>query len=158
GDNGSALGLGIVGNLRPIVVLESGTADPDAAPSSPKIGRTITIQGRKKVVLRWVHAGLENADASLALAQRWLGQDWTAAFPQIPQAAQAIPSIETGNLDWDTTIAFAYQQLMQAFIKPTASLPHASFVAVRQPERGFYPQTNTNEHDRAWNGQSPILA
>jgi hypothetical protein len=89
----------------------------------------------------------------LALAQKWLQQEWDNSFGQIDDAVQAIPVIETGDADWDTTIAFAYQQLIQAFLKPTASLPHASFVAVRQPERGA-----GNDHDRAWSGQSPTLA
>jgi len=153
----SALGMGSIGNLYPMIMLEGTTVNPEATPASPKIGRNITIGGRKKIVLRWVHAARSTPAKSIALAQKWLQHDWEAAFNQISAAAEAIPNVETGNSDWDSAIAFSYQQLVQAFLKPTSSLPYASFVAIRQPARGFNPHRGGN-HDRAWNGQPPTLA
>jgi hypothetical protein len=152
-NGGAALSLGKAGNLFPVLVLEGATPAPNTSPSSHKISRKVTVEGRKKTTLRWVHAGLPDARQSLALAQKWLEQDWEAAFQKIAEAAQAILEVETGNADWDTTIAFAYQQLAQSFLKPTASLPHPSFVSTRQPGRGFQ-----NDHDRAWSGQNPTQA
>jgi hypothetical protein len=156
-DGKSALGLGKVGNLFPVIVLEDGSPEAGATPSSTKIGKSVTIPGRKKVVFRWVHAGLPDVRDSFALAQKYLQQDWEAAFKQTEAANQAIPNIETGNAEWDMTIAAAYQQVAQAFLKPTASLPHASFVAVRESTRGFGPRGG-NDHDRAWSGQNPTQA
>ena len=153
----SALALGQVGNIYPVIVLEDGSPGADESPSSAKIGKSVTIPGRKKVVFRWVHAGLGDVNHSLALAQKYLQQDWDAAFKQIETASQSIPVIETGNIDWDITIAAAYQQVVQAFLKPTASLPHASFVAVRESTRGFSPHAG-NDHNRAWSGQNPTQA
>jgi len=157
-NGGRALSLGQVGNLFPIVILEGATTSPETTPSGSKISRGIMVEGRKKLAVRWVHAGLTDPSASIALAEKWLGQNWDTAFQQIEAAAQAIPTIETGNADWDATIAFSYHQLMQAFLKPTASLPHASFVGARQPERGFSPRGGGNDHDRVWSGQAPTLA
>jgi hypothetical protein len=155
--NMPVLSMGQAGNIYPVVALEGAALSPDDSPASAKIGRNVTIPGRKKVVLRWVHAGLPDVKQSAALAQKWLDQDWEAAFKQLFTAAQAIPDIETGNADWDAAIAFSYQQMIQSFLRPTTSLPYASFVSVRQPSNGFNPHPGS-DHDRGWSGQTPTQA
>jgi hypothetical protein len=152
-DQHHALHLGKVGNLNPVVLLHGGSADA----ARPKVGREWIIGGRKKIVARWVHAGLPDLRDSLALAQHWLQQDWAAHFKRIEQAAQAIPVIETGDEDQDAAIAFAYQQLVQSFLKPDASLPHATFVATRQPNRGFNPPGGSSNYNQEWSGRAPTL-
>jgi hypothetical protein len=136
-DGGIALSLGIIGNLYPVVVLEGSSLAPGESPSKSKIGRTVTVESGQKITLRWVHAARPDAQESLGVAQKWLLNDWEAAFAKIDSEAQSSPIIETGNPDWDTTIAFAFQQLVQAFLKPPGNLPHASLASVRQPGRGF---------------------
>ena len=117
-----ALSLGTIGNLQPVVVLEDGQIENEA-PSSPKLQRSLTIAPHKKVSMRMIHAGMGSLNLSLALAQKWLQADWDAAFAQIEVNAQAIPQIQTGDADTDATIAFAYRELAQSFLKATASLP-----------------------------------
>ncbi len=153
----SVLSLGQVGNLSPIITLDNADSVPNSDAGGGKIGQSVTIDGRKKVVFRWVHTALPDIRESIALGNKWLQQDWEQAFQQISDASQTIPVIETGNSDWDATIAFAYQQLMQCFLRPTSSLPYTSFVSMRQPNRGFNPH-EVNTRDRAWGGQSPIQA
>lgn len=152
-DKTSALHFENAGNLNPIVVLEGGSADQ---PGSSKIGRTLTIGGRKKIVMRWVHAGLPDARESLALAQRWLAQDWDDAFKRIVQGAEFIPDFETGDENLDLALAMSVQQLVLAYLKPTASLPYGSFVAERHPGTGF--SLRGSDHRRAWSGQAPTTA
>lgn len=135
-----ALHMGKIGNLNPVVVLEGGSGDS----TSPKLGKTWTIAGRKKVVVRWVHAGLTNVRDSLALAERWLKQNWSKHFKQIAQAAQNIPLIETGDEEQDATIAFAYQQLVHSFLN-SPPMPNATSVAVRQPARGEYYRESSGQ-------------
>ncbi len=146
-----ALSLGTIGNLQPVILLENGQVENES-PSKPKLKRTFTIEGRKKIGIRLIHAGLGDVKQSLALAQKWIKTDWEAAFSQIEVNAQSIPQIQTGDDDTDATIAFAYRELVQSFLKATSSLPYPSFVATREPGRG----SNTN--DKGWNGQSPTLA
>ncbi len=153
-DQRHALHMGKIGNLNPVVLMEDSSADA----TRPKIGREWSIGGRKKIVVRWVHVGLPDVRDSLAQAQYWLQQDWTAHFKRIAQAAQTIPVIETGDKDRDAAIAFAYQQLVQSFLQPTTSLPHPSFVAARQPGHGFSPQGDGTDHNQGWSGQAPPLA
>lgn len=150
---GHALSFGRIGNLSPVVVLENGTS---ASPNT--LTTNLKLPANGQVIVRWVHAGLANTAASLALAQKWLAQSWNAPLRRISKAAQAIPDIETGNANADATIAFAYQQLAQSFLKPTASLPHASFVGARQPGRGYSPRRDGTDHPRSWSGQNPALA
>jgi Mannosylglycerate hydrolase MGH1-like glycoside hydrolase domain len=173
-DGQEALALGKIGNLQPVVLLESlsspaaNPANPAPATTSPvgskkwialagsKIGGDYTIDRQQKLVVRFVHAGLGSVNDSLALAQRCLQTDWTAAIQQIEAASQAIPDIETGDDAADAAIAYAYHQLVQACLKPTASLPYGSFVATRKPEHGFNVGDKISA-DRGWNGQAPTL-
>ncbi|MEP6984459.1 MAG: hypothetical protein ABI970_02600, partial [Chloroflexota bacterium] len=150
-EGAGALSLGTIGNLQPVILLEDGQTDANA-PSSPKLQRTLTIPPHKKITVRLIHAGLGSVNLSVALAQKWLKTDWATAFAQIETKAEAIPQIQTDDEDTDATIAFAYRELVQSFLKATASLPYPSFVATREPGRGF----NTN--DKGWNGQNPTLA
>lgn len=153
-DKSVALHLGKIGSMNPVVVLEGANGEVD--PGSAKIAREVTIAGRKKVVLRFVHAGLGDVRESLALAQLWLAQNWDDAFKRIDQAAQFLPMIETGDENLDSALALTVQQLALAYLKPTASLPNASFVAERTQGTGFSPYET--DHRRAWNGQAPHLA
>ena len=74
------------------------------------------------------------------------------------RAAQSIPVIESGDSDLDATLATAYHELVQAFLKPTASLPHSSFVARRNTGTGFSRRTDGSDYPRDWDGQSPPLS
>jgi hypothetical protein len=153
-DQRHALHMGKIGNLNPVVLMENGSADP----GSPKIGREWSIGGRKKIMVRWVHVGMPDMRDSLAQAQYWLQQDWAGHFARIALAAQTIPVIEIGDGDHDAAIALAYQQLVQSFLQPTASLPYPSFVVARQPGRGFNPQRDGGDHGQGWSGQAPTTA
>ncbi len=155
-DKRNALAMGEIGDIRPVVLLEKGQADPQSA--SPKIGVDLMLPAKSKVTIRWVHAGMGDLRDSLARAQHWLQQDWTPYFERIEQAAQAVPVIKTGKAAWDTVIASSYQQLVQAILKPTARLPYGSFVATRQPWQGFSRRGDGSDHPRAWSGQAPTLA
>src|SRR5664279_2851579 len=120
---GQALALGKIGSLNPVVILENGQAAPN---SNNTLSASFHIPAKGQIVVRWVHAGLPNRDESRALAQKWLLQNWNNALHRITRAAQAIPEIQTGDDDTEATIAFAYQQVVQSFLKPTASLPYPS--------------------------------
>jgi len=133
---GAALLFGQVGNLRPAVLLEGGQAQTQ----SGKVGVSMTVPPGGKMSARWVHAGLSEADASLALARRWLREDWAAAFRTIEAAAQALPVIETGDAALDATFATSVVQLIQAFVQPSTQLPGTGFISARDAERPYHPR------------------
>ena len=158
-DQHHALHMGHLGNINPVVLLERGKSElVDGQPVSARIGRLFEVGGRSKVSVRWVHAGLSSARDSLAHAQRWLQEDWTPHLAQIVAAAQALPTIETGDDDLDITLATAYNQLVSAFLRPTNSLPNASFVTLRDPGTGYSRARDGRDYPRSWSGQAPHLA
>ncbi len=154
-EGGHALVLGNLPRLQPIVLLENGYASPD---SSSKVSAKLSLPPRGQAIIRFVHAGLPDAAASLALAQKLLAENWTPALRKIAIGLNDIPYIETGDAAVDTAIAFSYHQLVQSFLKPTASLPYASFVETRRPEQGFSSRGDGTDHPRSWRGQTPIAA
>lgn len=160
GDGKNALSMGEISGLRAAVMLENGTAQHAASggKTSPKIGQELTVPAGGVVTVRWVHAGLEDLRDSLALAESWLARDWSGYFQQIASAAEAIPNIETGRADLDTVIAASYHALVQSLLKPSGTLPYASFVATRQSTHGYSPAGDGSDHDRGWSGQTPQLA
>lgn len=153
---GHALMFGQIARLVPAVVMQNGAADDV---STSRIGTTVTIAPGKTVTVAWVHAGLPEATASIRLAQKTLAEtDWKRSTAEVTRSANRIPHIETGHEDVDAAIAFSYQQLVQSFLRPTASLPYPSFVSARQPGRGFSPRGDGTDHIRAWSGQNPTHA
>jgi hypothetical protein len=157
-DGQIALEFSKIGNLKPIIIMDEGGAVEMLPPMTPKIGRTLTIPEQGKATVRWVHTALTNEQASFTRAKYWLEQDWEKYFERIAESAQTIPQIETGDADQDATIAWSYQQLVQSFLKPTASLPFASFVGTRNSWHGFSARGDGSDYDRNWNGQTPLLA
>lgn len=146
----SAMSFGKVGNLNPMIVLEnSRTSSPNT------LSAHLKIPANGQVIVRWVHAGLPTTSASLALAQKHLKHGWSTPPRRL---TQAVPVIETGDDNTDATIDFAYQQLIQSFLKPTASLPYGSFVATRQPGNGYSARGDGSDYPRSWSGQNPTLA
>lgn len=158
-DETHALSMGRLPGLEPVVVLENAqvTLTPGSK-ASPKIGVDLIIQPGETVYVRWVHSGLSKLNASLERAQFWLGQDWDQAVEQIASLAQTIPTVETGDSEHDATIAFSYMHLMQSFMRPTTHLPYTSFIASRNPPRGFSRRGDGTDYERGWQGQSAQMA
>lgn len=156
---GHALSLRVVGNLQPVVLLEGGKGEIDGiAQNGNRVGISLTVPADSQISVRWAHAGYKSAQASLARAHHWLKQDWAALLKGVQTAAETLPVIETGDTAHDAVIASGINQITSAFLRPTSSLPHASFVAVRQPGRGFSPRGDGSDHIRGWSGQLPTLA
>lgn len=152
---GHALSLGNYARLSPVILIESGNSDTiHTSNARPKIGTSFTVPANSSHAIRFVHVGLDDLKQSLAEARRWLVADWQAFIMSIEQAEQAIPIIQTGNLEWDLVIASAYNRLMQSVLRANGSFPRATFVAGRLPEYGFSRSGNGTDHPRMWQGQS----
>ena len=151
-----ALSLGRLPQLEPVLLLEG--AEINGAGGNMRgeahISVTVTIPAGEAHTFQYVHAGLEKMNASLERAQFWLQQGWDSRYEAIKTATTTIPDIETGNADFDATIAFSYQQLVQGIMRPTGKLSHASLVLTRKPERGFSARGDGSDHPRGWNGLS----
>jgi hypothetical protein len=136
--------------------MDSGFAAPDH--HGNKISTTISVAASGRASVRFVCAALTEPVESLKQAQRWLGEDWGKHFKRLFAAGRAIPQIETGDPELDAVIAFGYQQLVQAFLKPTPALTDASFVRTRQPETGYSPRGTGKDYPEGWSGQDAATA
>lgn len=149
------LHFGRVADIEPVIMIEKGRGSKESA---SKIGIDLTIPPGKKVSVRFVHAAAPDLSRSVKLAASTLKANWQPRMQQITQVAQRTPDIQTGDADLDLAIALSYRELMGAFLRPTASLPYPSFVAVRQPDRGWSRNRDGRDHTRAWSGQPMPLA
>lgn len=158
-DDALALHLGQIDGINPVLTLDGASLDVyDGHISSPKIGRQATLPPGESIRLPFAVAGLAAMRDSVSLAMNWVSRPWQAFFDQINREAAAIPQISTGNADWDRLIDLSYVQLVNAFMNPTAALPHPSFVANRASHRGWSRRGDGRDHIRAWAGQDPTLA
>ncbi|MBL8116022.1 MAG: hypothetical protein JNJ78_00715 [Anaerolineae bacterium] len=149
-DGQHALSFGNIGDIQPAVVLSHGSAI-HTPPSRPKLVATFAVPAGSKTELKLVHAGTSQVTRSIQLAKQWLSADWKEAVQRIEATSSTIPQIETGDKATDLTLAFAYRELIQGFLKPTSHLPHTSVVATRTIEQGH------NIHARGWSGQAATL-
>jgi hypothetical protein len=158
-EGGHAMALATLPTLAPVVLIENGTASAlSGRAASPKIGIDVKVMAGESLKIRWVHAGLENVRQSLTTARRWLSADWQAYLESIDSATEAIPTVQTGNLDWDLVLASSYNRVAQAFLGPTGIFPHETFVAARTPELGYSKRGDGSDHPRMWEGQMVDVA
>lgn len=156
---GHALSMGTLDNLAPIVLIEGGNASSISGRSaSPKVGVDIRVAAGESYAIRWVHVGVSEIRQSLAEARRWLLADWSVFQETISLSSDVIPTIQTGNLDWDLVLASAYNRAVQAILRPSGIFPKETFVAGRIPELGFSKQGDGSDHPRMWEGQAPDTA
>lgn len=152
---GSALYLGNIVNLQPVVMIEKGNTESGSA---SRLGTNVSIKPGGKTSVRFVHAGLTDVNRSITLAQRWLRLDWKPFLDASVHTAGAIPAVETGSQAWDAVIASSYTRLMQSFLRPAGQFPRSTFVAARTSGDGFSRKGDGSDYPRSWSGQDPLLA
>ena len=102
--------------------------------------------------------GVAETEASFELAKELVMRDWDAELARLDIMNGRMLEIETGNKDWDATLALAQKAALGMFIGPTEHLPHRSFVFSRQPDQGYSPRGDGNDYTHMWNGQSAMEA
>ena len=158
-DDSVALHLGQIADINPVLTLHDADLRVYGGHiSSPKLGCRLQIPAGETLRIPFVVAGLGEMRDSLSLAMNWLSRPWQPFFEQIDRAARAVPKISTGQPAWDRLIDLSYSLLLSAMLKPTAQLPHPSFVANRAIHRGWSRRGDGRDHIRAWSGQDPTLA
>jgi len=153
-NEGHALSMGKYARLQPVVLVDGGNSDTiNSGNARPKVGKKVTVKAGKSQSIRFVHVGLDEIKKSLIEARRWLVADWQPFLDSIEAANEAIPTIQTGNLDWDLVIAGGYNRVVQAVLRPNGTFPRETFVAARMPEYGYSRSGNGTDHPRMWQGQ-----
>jgi hypothetical protein len=164
-DGSEALHLGVIGNLNPILLLDSAASSGARSGEhvSPKLSSPITIPANGKVVVHAIHVGLPSLNEGLQTAYQLLHQtDWDSGIRLIGHTNATSPKIETGNVDWDTALAFSQHVALRSFVAGargtgSSGLPFPSYVSARVPSRGFSIKGDGSDHGWQWNGQTAAL-
>jgi len=150
----TALYLGKLANIDPVVMVEGGTMGVGAdGHLAPKVGQDINVPPGETVVLRWAHAALGGKANSIRSARHWFSQDIDAAREAIETGDSVLPHITTGNTNQDAAIAFAVQQAASALMSPTEDANYPTFVAGREPLTGYSASGDGSDYLRTWRGQ-----
>lgn len=158
-DGTLALHLGEIGEINPVVTLEgAGIEIYGGRIRGAKLGTRFTLSAGHSARIPFVCAGLGDMRDSFSLAMNWLSRPWDRHYAQIDRQAAAVPSISTGNADWDRVIDLSYATLQKAFMNATDALAQPSFVGSRAVNRGWSRNGRGDDHIRAWAGQDPTAA
>lgn len=158
-DGTLALHLGEIGAINPVVALEGASSEIYGGRiRGAKLGARFTLLAGHSARIPFVCAGLADMRDSFSLAMNWLSRPWDRHYAQIDRQAAAVPTISTGNADWDLIIDLSYATLLKAFMNASDALAEPSFVGSRGVNRGWSRNGRGDDHIRAWAGQDPTVA
>jgi len=144
---------GRTSGLEPVVFLTGGPLRGPGPYPSLQLDISLVPLGSRKFT--WVQAALPDAQASFDLARLTAARSWDAELARIRlvNAAQTV-DIETGDLDWDASLAFSQNTALRLFFQAGEHLPHPSFVMARQPDHGYSSRGDGRDYSAQWDGQS----
>ena len=144
---------GKTSDLEPVVFLTGGPLrGPGPYPSLQLEFKLAPLETR---MFTWVQAALTDAQASFDLARRTAARPWDAEMARIRlDNSSRTVEIETGNPDWDATLAFSQSMALRLFFQAGEHLPFPSFVLSRQPDQGYSARSDGKDYPAQWNGQS----
>ena len=139
--------------LEPVVFLTGG---PLRGPGPyPSLQLEINLAPLGSRMFTWVQAALPDAQASFDLARLTAARPWDAELARIRlvNATQTV-DIETGDPDWDASLAFSQNTALRLFFQASEHLPYPSFVQARQPDHGYSSRGDGRDHAAQWDGQA----
>lgn len=147
---------GRTGALSPVLFLTGG-AHMVRAPYSGLVVASKIEPGESHAWI-WVQAGFESETDSFNAAKAHIAGAWDAETARLERLNDRRVEIETGEPAWDAALSFAQREAVAAFLGPTRSLPHPSFVETRLPDQGFSPLGGGEDYGSPWNGQMALHA
>ena len=142
---------GRTSGLEPVVFLTGGPL-PGPGPYA-SLMLDIKLEPGAFRIFTWVQAALPEAQASFDLARRTAARPWEQEKARIlmTNSTQTV-DIETGDPDWDATLAFSQTTALRLFYNPSDHLPYANMMLARQPDHGFSARGDGLDHPSSWNG------
>jgi hypothetical protein len=147
---------GATGPLAPLVFLAGGATAAIAPYPALQVKPVITPGSTESFI--WVHAACSELQESFQLARELGAQTWDAELARVEQINSGLVEIETGDPDWDATLAIGQRSSIAAFVGPTRNLPHASPVAVRSPNDGYSALPDGRDYGLNWEGLTAAQA
>jgi len=119
----------------------------------PELTLALKLPPNAPVVVRWALAARPQAAEAVAQVRELFTREWEGEFARIELLNQSLLDIETGDRDWDATLAFSQTVALRSYIGPTAHLPHPSFVFARTPDKGYSRKGDGSDYNWQWDGQ-----
>ncbi len=144
---------GKTSDLEPVVFLTGGPLSGSGPYSSLLLDVILAPLSSRKFT--WVQAALSETQASFELARLTAARSWDAELARIRliNATQTV-DIETGDPDWDASLAFSQITALRLFFQAGKHLPQPSFVMARQPDHGYSSRRDGRDYAAHWDGQS----
>lgn len=107
--------------------------------------------------LAFAEAALDTIPEAFELARKTAARTWEAERTRIEmlQASEEL-DIQTGDPDWDASLAFSQKAAHSLFFNGNEHLPNPSFVYARHVDSGFSRKGDGTDYAPSWNGQAPI--
>lgn len=147
--------VGQTSGLVPLLFLTGGPL-PGPGPQ-PSLMLDLELEPGDSRQLTWAHAATLEHQASFDTARLVAAQPWDAVRARIELVnAGGAFEIHTGDIEWDSALAFSQNAAHNLFFPASENLPHPSFVQVRGPDQGHSHKGDGTDHPAPWSGQTPL--
>lgn len=143
---------GSAGNLQPVVFLSGGAVPSQAV--YPGLTVSAVLQPGDNKYWTWVHAGTTRKKNSFQTCRALMKENWDARIAHLEMINASMLLIETGEPAWDQAFYLSQKTALASIMSPTYSLPHASYINGRLPDKGYSMEGRGRDYDSHWGGQS----
>jgi hypothetical protein len=148
--------IGRVVDMAPLIFITGGARVDQSI--YPSLIVDCNLEVGEENSISWVHVGLEDHVASFEAARAAVATPWEAEIAKLELLNSSMVDIRTGDPDWDAAFLFSQTVAIGAYVGPTKSLPHPSFVLLRTPDRGYSTNGDGSDYALHWDGQSALHA
>lgn len=147
---------GQTGPVAPVVFLGGGSAPEREPYPALAVAAELEPGGAKSIL--WSHAGKSDRRASFEAARELAARPWDGEIARLELENASLVEIETGDPEWDITLALAQKVSLGCYVGPTKHLPFPSFVLTRLPDRGYSERGDGRDYSPQWDGQTALHA
>jgi hypothetical protein len=151
---GSTCLAGQTDHLNPVIFIMGGAEVEQTVYPSLVLQRRLQPGEIKSVY--WAHAGLKDRMSSFDAARATVARNWEAEIAHLELLNSTMLEIETGDQELDAALGFSQKVALGCIVGPTRSLPNASFIFSRIPDRGYSHLGDGSDHHWQWEGQTAI--
>lgn len=145
---------GSTSNVETVLYLTKG-AEPGKG-SFPSLKVELSLAPKQQERIIWVHAALQNQEASFSFAREIVNTRWDAKISHIELLNRGNIEIHTGEKSWDIAFMLSQKVANQLLINPTTNLPFMSFIVNREPDQGYSFSHDGQDYSELWRGQTPL--
>lgn len=143
---------GATGNLAPVVFLAGG-AQAAIAPF-PGLMVSPILEPDATEQFNWSQAAAGELASSFELARELITRSWDAELARVERLNAGWVELETGDPDWDATLAMAQKVSLAGYVGPVGDRSRPVPVLTRGPNSGYSAQGEGRDYGGGWDGIS----